>query len=284
MANNAKKKITKDVKKVEKKVKKDVKDVKKDLKKGVKKMEKKVETKTVEAEKKVEQVEKKVEQKVEKVEKKIDKATTPRAKEYRRRARETVKPMKGDFAVTYFVYEIMVAAVLGIGGALLGFGAAASSIGSALMGAFTIFTSGAFEFSLINLAKQARNNKTKPSVGGIFFGFKERYSQSLAVNVMVTIFTLLWSLLLIIPGIIKSYAYAMSYYIALDNPGKSTLDCITESRKLMKGYKWRLFCLHISHIGWFILIVLTLGILSFWVMPKYRQANYEFYLHVSHKA
>lgn len=268
MANKTKKKVTKTLKQAKKTVTKEVKQVKKDAAQVKKDVTKKVEDRN-----------------------------KLRARDYRRRAINITKPMRGDFAVVYFVYAVILAALGGIVGGIsmidpmtinprtgeitgTGIG---MSIASAIAGLFALLTTGAFIFSFIQLAKQARKTGAKPTVGGLFYGFKERYTQSLGVYIMTTIFTVLWSLLLIIPGIIKSYCYAMSQYIALDNPGKSTLDCITESRKLMKGHKWQLFCLQISHIGWFILVILTLGILSFWVLPKYQQAIYEFYLHISHK-
>ncbi|MCQ2794014.1 MAG: DUF975 family protein [Bacilli bacterium] len=218
-----------------------------------------------------------------------------RARDYRHKAIDIVKPMSGDFAVTYLVYSVIIGAFSAIAGAIalidkpafdpstgIATGGVGIAISSTLIALFTLLTSGAFTYSLINLSKQARMKK-KPTVGGIFYGFKERYTQSLGVYIMQTIFTALWTLLLIVPGIIKSFSYSMALYIALDNPNKTTLDCITESRKLMHGNKWKLFCLRISYIGWFILMILTLGILGFWVLPKFNQAQYEFYLHITHK-
>lgn len=188
------------------------------------------------------------------------------ARDYRHKAAEIVKVGTGDFAVTYLVYTLIQCAA------------------AMLFGFLLLFTSGAFNFGCIHLAKLARNSHQKPNVGNLFYGFKERYGQSLGIFIMTGIFTLLWSLLLIIPGIIKSYSYAMSSFIGYDHPEKSTLDCITESRQLMNGHKWKLFCLRISYIGWFLLVILTLGILSFWVSPKVNQAQYEFYRHLIHKA
>lgn len=200
--------------------------------------------------------------------KEAPKATAPtrmRARDYRRKASEIVKVGRGDFAVAYLVHTLIQAGA------------------TCLFGVALFFTTGALDFGCIHLAKRARDNHEKPVLGNLFYGFKERYGQSLGVYILTGIFTLLWSLLLIIPGIIKSYAYAMTAFIAYDNPNKTVLDCITESRKLMKGNKWKLFCLEFSYIGWNLLVVLTLGILGFWVGPKITQARYEFYLHISNK-
>ena len=96
-------------------------------------------------------------------------------------------------------------------------------------------------------------------------------------NLLTMIFTFLWSLLFLIPGIVKSYSYAMTYYILADNPDMAPTDAITESRKMMDGNKWRLFCLDLSFIGWYLLSILTLGILALWISPYNMMARAEFY-------
>ena len=70
------------------------------------------------------------------------------------------------------------------------------------------------------------------------------------------LYVFLWSMLFVIPGIIKSYSYAMTPYILAENPGMKADDAITESRKIMDGNKWRLFCLLFSFIGWEILCII----------------------------
>jgi uncharacterized membrane protein len=75
----------------------------------------------------------------------------------------------------------------------------------------------------------------------------------------------------------------MAPYIAYHNPNMSANDCITESRKMMDGHKMRLFSLHLSFIGWYILSIFTFGILLLWIFPKVRYAEYLFYLDVSGK-
>ena len=72
------------------------------------------------------------------------------------------------------------------------------------------------------------------------------------------LYLFLWSLLFVIPAIIKSYSYAMTPYILSENPQMSANDAITESRRLMDGNKWRLFCLEFSFIGWWLLCSLPL--------------------------
>ena len=80
------------------------------------------------------------------------------------------------------------------------------------------------------------------------------------MNFLTGLFTFLWTLLLVIPGIIKSYSYAMTPYILAENPDMTATDAITESRRLMKGNKWRLFCLELSFVGWGLLCTVPASI------------------------
>lgn len=101
--------------------------------------------------------------------------------------------------------------------------------------------------------------------------FKDLFSQfrrlgdGFCMNFLVGLYTVLWTLLFIIPGIIKTYSYAMTPYILAENPGMTATEAITESRRIMDGNKWRLFCLSISFIGWALLCaapaLIALGIL-----------------------
>ncbi|TYR78833.1 DUF975 family protein [Priestia megaterium] len=106
------------------------------------------------------------------------------------------------------------------------------------------------------------------------------YVRSLAVYILMTIYTLLWFLLLIVPGIIKGIAYSQSYYILKDNPDYSANQIITESRKLMNGHKWSYFLLLLSFIGWAILSVLTLGLGFLWLIPYATTSLAKFYEHL----
>jgi uncharacterized membrane protein len=114
-------------------------------------------------------------------------------------------------------------------------------------------------------------------VANIFDGFNESFGKALLLNLFLAIFVLLWSLLLLVPGIIKSFSYSMAYYILRDNPEMHALDAITASRKMMAGHKERLFCLCFSFIGWALLCVLSFGIGFLWLQPYMRQAFANFY-------
>ncbi len=111
----------------------------------------------------------------------------------------------------------------------------------------------------------------------LFIGFKKATVSSLLASVLVGLFTFLWSLLFLIPGIVKSYSYAMTFYILNDRPELSAMDAITESRRIMNGHKLDLFILHLSFIGWILLSILTCGLLLLYVEPYMQAANAAFY-------
>lgn len=97
---------------------------------------------------------------------------------------------------------------------------------------------------------------------------------------LVALYTILWSMLFIIPGIVKSYAYSMTTFILLDNPEMGVNEAITESRRMMDGYKWKLFLLDLSFIGWRILsLFVPFGLLNILYLNPYvlttRAAFYE---------
>lgn len=102
---------------------------------------------------------------------------------------------------------------------------------------------------------------------GIFF-------KALLLHLLMGIFVLLWSMLLIIPGIVAIYRYRQAVYIMLDHPEYSALQCIRESKKMMRGRKSELFILDLSFIGWYLLTAFPL--VSIWVAP-YTQLTYANY-------
>ncbi|MDE7216455.1 MAG: DUF975 family protein, partial [Clostridia bacterium] len=109
-----------------------------------------------------------------------------------------------------------------------------------------------------------------------FDGFKY-FARSLVLYITNNILIALWSLLFVIPGVIKYCSYSMSYFILLDNPEMSANDARKKSMEMMDGNKWRYFCLQLSYIGWGLLCVLTFGILTLWVSPSMRTATAFFY-------
>ena len=106
-----------------------------------------------------------------------------------------------------------------------------------------------------------------PKIETLFAGFKGNYIRNLLASVLVTVFTLLWTLLLIIPGIIKGFAYSMTLFILRDHQEMSSLQAITESRRLMNGKKKNLFFLMLSFIWWYIIpiIIAIVGFICFMI-------------------
>lgn len=110
------------------------------------------------------------------------------------------------------------------------------------------------------------------SVGTLFEGFPA-FWKAFGLCFMVGLFTLLWSLLLIIPGIIAAISYSMTLYILADNPEIDIMDAIRQSKRMTNGYKGDIFVLGLSFLGWGIVACLTLGIGFLWLAP-YMQTTY----------
>lgn len=102
--------------------------------------------------------------------------------------------------------------------------------------------------------------------------------------ILSTIYIFLWTLLLIIPGIIKSYSYALTPYILVEHPEMSANEAIEESMRLMDGHKFDLFYLQLSFIGWAILSILSLGLGFFWLIPYQMTAQAAFYRDIKNEA
>ena len=94
---------------------------------------------------------------------------------------------------------------------------------------------------------------------------------------LMYIFLFLWSLLLVIPGIIKTFSYAMTPFILEEHPELTANEAIDHSRAMMKGHKFDLFWLILSFIGWFILSIFTFGIGYLWLFPYMQTSIAGFY-------
>lgn len=126
-------------------------------------------------------------------------------------------------------------------------------------------------FFLVNTEEKAQFSEMKR-------GFTPNYLHNVGTMLLMDIFRFLWSLLFIIPGIIKAYSYCMVPFILADNPNLGARETINLSRKMMKGHKWRTFVLDLSFLGWIILSGLTLGLLGvFYVNPYMHATHAELY-------
>lgn len=111
----------------------------------------------------------------------------------------------------------------------------------------------------------------------LFIGF-QRFWKSFGTYFFYTLFIVLWTLLFIIPGIIATFRYAMAFFIIADDADCGPLEAISRSKEMMKGNKWKLFCLHWRFVGWALLAVFfTFGIGFLWVIPYMQTSFAKFY-------
>ena len=179
-----------------------------------------------------------------------------KAKDFRHRAWDKLHGNWTTAVVAYLIMELIIGA-----------------LGFTYVGSFIVSGPLTVGFALVAINIVRKNN---PRIENLFAAFND-FVRTFVLWFINTIFILLWTLLLIVPGIIKSLSYSMSYYILIDNPAISANDARKQSMELMYGNKWRLFCLYCSYIGWILLSLLTFGILLFWVMPYIEVAKVEFY-------
>lgn len=107
--------------------------------------------------------------------------------------------------------------------------------------------------------------------------YKESFLKFVGLAIIYTIFLFLWTLLLIIPGIIKSLSYAQAFFILKDNPNMPIMDAILESQKMMRGHKLELFWLYMSFLGWIVLSIFTFGLLLLYVYPYIYASSAAYY-------
>ncbi|MDG4658514.1 DUF975 family protein [Ectobacillus antri] len=148
------------------------------------------------------------------------------------------------------------------------------------LGIFVISSSLVFGFLHICM-KLARGERT--SIYDIFrylHTAKQTWTTGKAVG-LVSLYTCLWSLLLIVPGMIKAFSYSMTYFILLEKPHYTIRQAMEESNALMKRQKRKLFLLILSFTSWILLCILTCGIACLWIIPYICVTISQFYLKLS---
>lgn len=186
------------------------------------------------------------------------------SKHYREMALDSLKGKWGTGAIALIVFYLITGAVSSID-------YAASGLGSIL----SLFVGLPMSWGLACIFLSFSRNE-EASVGNLFDGFKD-YGRVFITMLLLGVYTVLWTLLLIVPGIIKSYSYMMTPYVLKDNPEMSGNAAIEESMRLMDGHKMDLFILHLTFIGWVILACLTLGIGFLFLVPYIETAQAHFY-------
>jgi len=109
------------------------------------------------------------------------------------------------------------------------------------------------------------------------FDYFRWFKTAFCARFLTGLFIFLWSLLLIIPGIVATYTYAMVPYILAEDPEMTASDALAASKRMMEGNRWRLFCLEFSFIGWMLLCAFTLGIGNLFLTPYRAAAKAAFY-------
>ena len=120
----------------------------------------------------------------------------------------------------------------------------------------------------------------KAEIHDLFSQF-HRFGDGFCLYLLEVVFVFLWSLLLIIPGIIAGFSYAMAPFIMAENENMTASEALRASKELMMGHKWELFCLDFSFIGWNLLGIVTLGISALFVNPYMNAAYAAFYRVIS---
>ncbi len=116
----------------------------------------------------------------------------------------------------------------------------------------------------------------KPKVRELFDGF-DNFWPFLKVTLLSGLFTFLWSLLFIVPGIVKAISYSQAPFIIAENPNMPAMEALRQSERMMAGRKMDYFVLNLSFIGWALLAIPTLGLISIWLTPYMNMTMVNFY-------
>ncbi len=185
------------------------------------------------------------------------------ASEYRRVGRESLNGNWGN-AILVNLIILAITAVLSAGSLIV-----VGAIGLLLLEGQLSVGQYLFNSKLIN-TKSA-------NVNDMFEDFGKNMISNCITHLLMSVYLALWTLLFIIPGIIKSYSYSMTMFIKSKNPTMSSNEAITLSRQIMNGKKFKLFCLQLSFIGWALLCLFTFGIGYLFLSPYISISTTAFY-------
>jgi uncharacterized membrane protein len=132
-------------------------------------------------------------------------------------------------------------------------------------------------FAFVILWRNVVDGKESDLQEILLIGYKENYLRNLVVYLLRMLWVFLFSLLLIIPGIVKAYSYSMAFYVVQKEPKLNPSDALKKSADLMKGHKMDLFKLDLSYLGWYFLGLFTACILWLWIIPKHSTAQMLYY-------
>ena len=199
--------------------------------------------------------------------------------QYRAQAREVLQDIWDDAISVYFAIFIItcILSVPSVIGELLPLGKYLSfglAGGTTLLSLLIIPLQPAFSIALLLKARNGEETLLRSTVQQ----FTQNYSRLLLSGILISIIVSVLSIFtLLIGGIIFSYAYRMVPYLISDYPDLSATEAMKISREMMRGYKWKLFLLDFSFIGWWILTFITLGLGVFLLVPYTQTATAVFY-------
>ena len=176
--------------------------------------------------------------------------------------------IKGNIGML-FVVTLIIGAVSAIAGAVAG---VVPGVGLAV----SVVVTPALSLSLVRVYLALVNAGKKPEAKDAFTGFDDFWT-AFKTTFLVGLYTFLWSLLFVIPGIIKAFSYSQAMYIVAENKGIGAREAIRQSQAMMDGHKAELFVLGLSFIGWGLLVTVTLGIAAIWVVPYMQATMVNFY-------
>lgn len=173
--------------------------------------------------------------------------------------------IKGNIGIL-FVISLLMTLIIGAAGAII------PGIGAVVV---TFVLAPAFSLSIYSIYLALAMSK-KPEIKDMFRGFSDFWS-AFKVTFLVSLFTSLWSLLFVIPGIVKACSYSQAMYILAENPKMSAREAINRSKEMMEGHKMDYFVLNLSFIGWAFLAPFTFGLLYIWLIPYMNATLTNFY-------
>ncbi len=183
--------------------------------------------------------------------------------EYRQRARAALGGhIFGNIWLMALLANVIVMAVMGVSG-------------SVVIGPILVF--GALSVGFASIMLKLARGRGEVDIADCIKGFVVGYVENLLLGLVSMLKIFLWSLLFLIPGIVKAYSYSMIYYIKNDHPSFTWRQCLAESERLMKGKRMNLFVLDLSFLGWILLMPLTFGLGTLWLAPYMQQAHTQFY-------
>ena len=180
------------------------------------------------------------------------------------------KSLQGKYGDAIALLGIMFAISFALG-LVIGFLGLEENLASTLSDLSSLLISCALGFGMTSYFLKISRNE--PVTYNELFSKTNMFVSYLSISLLVGLFTFLWTLAFIIPGIIASLSYSMVFFVKLDNPDMGAMDVLRKSKQIMSGHKMDLFVLGLSFLGWTILGVFTLGILYLWLIP-YMQVTY----------